>query len=198
MNKTIIYILTAAVMICMMGIAHAEAPQWKIDPAHTGIYFGVDHIFSKVKGQFKEFDAEVFFDRNNLAESRTVFTVKVNSVYTNNTKRDGHLQSDDFFGEKRYPEMRFESKSVKHTGGNQYMLDGTMTIKDVSRNIQVPITFFGTKDDPFDPKKEVTGFEARLTIDRLDYNVGNGKFLEMGIVGREVEIFITVEATKKK
>lgn len=198
MNKTITYIFTVAVMICMAGLAHADTPQWRIDPAHAGIYFDIDHIFSKVKGHFKDFEAEIYFDRNNLAESRAVFTVKVKSIDTNNTKRDGHLQSDDFFSAKRYPEMRFESTSVKHTGGNQYMLDGTMTIKDVSRNIQLPFTFFGTMTDPFNPKKEVAGFEASLTIDRLDYNVGNGKFLEMGVVGREVEILITVEATREK
>ncbi len=198
MNKTITYLLIVAAMICMAGLAHADTPQWKIDPAHTGIYFDINHIFSKVKGHFKDFDAEIYFDRNNLAESRAVFTAKVNSIDTNNTKRDSHLQSDDFFSAKRYPEMRFESTSVKHTGGNQYMLAGTMTIKDVSRNIHLPFTFFGTKADPFNPKKEVAGFEASLTIDRLDYNVGNGKFLEMGVVGREVEFFITVEATRKK
>ena len=198
MNKSIKYVLIVAGIIFTAGLAHAEAPRWDIDPAHTGIYFGVDHIFSKVQGHFKEFDAQLAFDPDNLTAGRAVFSVKVNSIDTNNTKRDSHLKSDDFFSAKAYPEMRFESTAVTHTGGNQYVLEGTLTIKDVSRVVRLPFTFFGTKDHPFDPKQEVAGFETRLTIDRLEYHVGNGKFLELGVVGREVDIFITIEATRRK
>ena len=185
-------------MLSISSIAQADAPQWKIDPPHAGIYFSIDHILTKVKGQFQDFEGQIFFDPDNLEESRAVFRVKVNSINTNNTKRDGHLQSDDFFSAKRYPEMRFESSSITHVNGNQYVLNGTMTIKDVSRKIKLPITFFGTKANPFDPKQDVAGFEARMTIDRFDYNVGNGKFLELGVVGKEVDILITIEATRKK
>jgi polyisoprenoid-binding protein YceI len=198
MKKTSRYILIISLIISISSIAQADVPQWRIDPAHAGIYFSIDHIFSKVKGYFQDFEAQIFFDPDNLAESRAVFTVKVNSINTNNTKRDGHLQSDDFFSAKKYPEMRFESSSITHDNGNQYVLNGTMTIKDVSKKIKLPFTFFGTKPTPFDPKQEVTGFEARMTIDRFDYNVGNGKFLELGVVGKEVDIFITIEATRKK
>ena len=180
------------------GFTAPESGWYAIEVRGDGFRFGVDHIFSKVKGHFKDFDAQLFFDPDNLAQSRAVFTVKVGSIDTNNAKRDGHLKSDDFFSAKKYPEMRFESTAVTHTGGNQYMLEGTMTIKDVSRNIRLPFTFLGSKDDPFDPKKAVAGFETRLTIDRLEYGVGNGKFLKMGVVGREVDVFITIEATRKK
>ncbi len=83
------------------GMAYSEAPKWKIDPAHAGIYFSIDHIFSKVKGHFNDFDAEIYFDPNNLEQSRADFSVKVDSIDTNNTKRDGHLQSDDFFSGKK-------------------------------------------------------------------------------------------------
>ena len=198
MEKAIKYILIISLMISISNIAHADAPQWKIDPAHAGVYFSINHIFSKVKGYFQDFEGQIFFDPDNLGESRAVFRVKVNSINTNNTKRDGHLQSDDFFNAKRYPEMRFESSSITHVNGNQYLVNGTMTIKDVSRKIKLPFTFFGTKPNPFDPKQEVAGFEAKMTIDRLDYNMGNGKFLEMGVVGKDVDILITIEATKKK
>ena len=198
MKKTIKYILIISFMISISSIAQADAPQWKIDPAHAGVYFSINHIFSKVKGYFQDFEGQIFFDPDNLGESRAVFRVKVYSINTNNTKRDGHLQSDDFFNAKRYPEMRFESSSITHVNGTQYLVNGTMTLKDVSRKIKLPFTFFGTKPNPFDPKQEVAGFEAKMTIDRLDYNVGNGKFLEMGVVGKDVDILITIEATKKK
>ncbi len=198
MKNIIKHIFIISLIMSVGSMAYADAPKWKIDPAHAGIYFSIDHIFSKVKGHFKDFDAEIYFDPDNLDQSRASFTVKVKSVDTNNAKRDGHLQSDDFFSAKKYPEMRFESSAVSHLGGNLYMVDGTMTIKDVSRRVKLPFSFLGTKPNPFDPKQEVAGFELSMNIDRFDYNVGNGKFLDYGVVGKYVDVVITLEVTRKK
>ncbi len=196
MKKIFRYIFIISLTLGVSSMAFAEAPKWKIDPAHAGIYFSIDHIFSKVKGHFNDFDAEIYFDPNNLEQSRAAFTVKINSIDTNNTKRDGHLQSDDFFSAKKYPNMRFESSAVTHSGDKLYMVDGTMTIKDVSRKVKLPFTFLGTKPSPFNPKQEVAGFELSMTIDRFDYNVGNGKFLDLGVVGKYVDVLITLELTR--
>ena len=87
MKKTIKYILIISFMLSISSIAQADAPQWKIDPAHAGVYFSINHIFSKVKGYFQDFEGQIFFDPDNLGESRAVFRVKVNSINTNNTKR---------------------------------------------------------------------------------------------------------------
>jgi polyisoprenoid-binding protein YceI len=82
--------------------------------------------------------------------------------------------------------------------GDQYVVKGTMTIKDVSKTVSVPFTFFGIKQSPFDKGSVVTGFEARMAIDRLEYNVGTGKFYEMGVIGKDVDVLISFEATRKK
>lgn len=176
--------------------AHAAAPVWELDMAHSGIHFGIQHIFSTVKGYFDDFKADIRFDPRNLDQSSFDFTVAVKSINTNNTKRDNHLLSGDFFDAGKFETMRFKSTSIKHQGGDQYTVMGTLTVKDVSRDISVPFTFFGTKPNPFNPKQLVAGFEARMTIDRLAYGVGNGKFLEMGVVGKDAEVLITVEATR--
>lgn len=196
MNKIIQYIVIISMVLGVSGMAYSETPKWKIDPAHAGIYFSIDHIFSKVKGHFNDFDAEIYFDPNNLEQSRADFSVKVDSIDTNNTKRDGHLQSDDFFSAKNYPDMHFESSVVTHMRDNLYTLEGTMTIKDVSRNVKLPFKFLGTKPNPFNPKQEVAGFELNMTIDRFDYNVGSGKFLDLGVVGKYVDVLITLEVTR--
>jgi polyisoprenoid-binding protein YceI len=122
----------------------------------------------------------------------------VKSINTNNGKRDGHLQSKDFFDAKKYPEMTFTSQSITHRQGNAYAVTGTMKIKDVSKPVELPFTFFGTQQNPFNAKQEVAGFEAHLTIDRLEYGVGNGKFFEMGVVGKDVDVLLSLEATRNK
>jgi polyisoprenoid-binding protein YceI len=62
----------------------------------------------------------------------------------------------------------------------------------------VPFTLLGVKAHPMAEKSEVAGFEARMTIDRLAYHVGSGKFYEMGVVGKEVDVLISLEVMRKK
>ena len=198
MNKIIK--ISTLVLFCMTLIlqAHATGSEWKLDPAHTGIYFEIDHIYSATRGYFEEFDGKVVFDPDNLGGSRFDFKVEVKSINTGNSKRDSHLESRDFFDVRKFPDMTFQSTAIKKVDSNQYVVDGTMTVKDVSKNISIPFTFFGIKPNPFEKGSEVAGFEARLTIDRLEYNVGSGKYYEMGTIGKDVDVLISFEATRKK
>jgi len=198
MNK--ISSISTVVLFCVTLIlsTHAAGSEWKLDPAHAGIYFEIDHIYSATRGYFEDFDGKVVFDPDNLGSSSFDFKVKVKSINTGNSKRDGHLESRDFFNVRKFPDMTFKSTAIKQVEGNQYVVDGTMTIKDVSKNLSIPFTFFGIKPNPFDKDSEVAGFEARLAVDRLEYNVGDGQYYKMGTIGKDVDVLISFEATRKK
>ncbi|BBO70445.1 hypothetical protein DSCA_43750 [Desulfosarcina alkanivorans] len=188
----LLFLLAAAVP------AQAAAPEWEIDPAHAGVYFSIDHIYSTTRGYFEDFKGTVMFSPEDLTGSRFDFEVTVKSINTGNSKRDGHLNSADFFDSKTYPVMSFKSTAVKHVRDNRYVVEGTMRVKDVSKTLTVPFTLLGVRTHPFDDNKEVAGFEARMVIDRLAYHVGGGKFYDMGVVGKDVDVLITLEVIRKK
>jgi len=198
MKKIINHVVYLFSAFFILSHAHAAAPDWRLDFDHTGFYFTIKHIYSVVRGHFNEYKGTVVFSPDDLENSRFDFEVEIDSIDTNNSKRDRHLNSADFFDSKKYPTMTFKSHAVKHVNGNQYSVEGTLTIKDVSQKISVPFTFFGKKDFPFDNKLEVAGFEAQMTLDRLTYNVGNGKYVEMGVVGKDVEVLISMEVLREK
>ena len=198
MKRLIPMLFVFAALSMPVPFAHAAAPDWTVDKVHSGVYFDIQHIFATVRGSFDEFNAVIRFDPANLEESRFDFAVAVKSINTENAKRDHHLLSGDFFDVKQYPEMIFKSAAIKHLEGNRYAVTGTMTIKDVSRNVTVPFAYFGSKPNPFNPKQLVAGFQAGLTIDRLSYHVGSGQFLKMGVVGKNVTVLISIEATRDK
>ena len=198
MKKTMPIVLVFAALCILVPFAHAVTPDWTVDKIHSGVHFDIQHIYATVRGGFDEFDALIRFDPANLGESRFDFTVAVKSVNTQNAKRDHHLLSGDFFDEGNYPKMAFKSSAISHLEGNRYAVTGTMTIKDVSQNITVPFTYFGSKPNPFNPKQLVAGFEAHMNLDRLSYHVGDGKFFKMGVVGKDVTVLITIEATRDK
>lgn len=198
MNAIVKAIRVSIVGLVVAAQVHAAAPEWTVDSAHSSIYFDVQHIYSTTRGAFEAFSGTVHFAPDDLAGSRFDFEVMVDSINTGNSKRDSHLNSGDFFDSKDYPKMTFTSTAVKHVQDNQYMVEGKLTVKDVSQTVKVPFTFLGTTVHPFQKDNVVAGFEARMTIDRLAYNVGSGKFYEMGVVGKDVAVLITLEVMRKQ
>jgi polyisoprenoid-binding protein YceI len=186
-------ILFFLLFIIVMGPFQAIAQEWKLDPVHTNFYFEVKHTYAAVRGQFADFTGDVYFDPDNLAKSRFDFMIKVNSVDTKVGKRDTHLRSPDFFDAGKYPVMTFKSSKVSHAGDNKYIVEGVLTIKDVSKNLSLEFIYYGQKENPLKQGETVMGLDSRLTLDRLEYNVGDGKFYKMGVVGKDVDVFITLE-----
>jgi polyisoprenoid-binding protein YceI len=178
--------------------SYASAFQWTLDADHSEIRFKINHILTTVSGQFTEFNGDVLFDPDTPETGQFNFIVKVKSINTNNGKRDNHLRSKDFFDADKFPEMTFKSSRIHHLEKNRYALEGLMTIKDVSQKIQIEFEFFQPLPHPFDKQKKVGGFQTNFTIPRLEYNVGNGKFLKMGVVGRDVDVEIAMEALTEK
>jgi polyisoprenoid-binding protein YceI len=140
-----------------------------------------------------DFSGDVYFDPANPGKSRFDFVIKVDSVDTKQGKRDTHLRSPDFFDAAKYPLMTFKSSRVSHGGSNKYIVEGVLTIKDVSRDVALEFVYHGQKDNPLKPGEIVAGLDTRLTIDRLEYHVGDGKFYKMGVVGKDVDILLTME-----
>jgi polyisoprenoid-binding protein YceI len=198
MSKKIYLNIVATLLLFTGTNSMAAAPQWKIDPPHSNIYFGIHHIYATIEGRFTDFDGVIEFDPANLKESRFDFRVKVDSIDTHDRKRDEHLQTGDFFDADKYPEMTFKSRSITHDKGDQYIVDGILTIKDVSQEVKIPFIYFGSRQHPLNPKWMVAGFETHMNIDRLAYHVGSGKFYKMGAVGKDVKVLISIEATREK
>lgn len=170
--------------------------EWRLDPIHSNFYFDVNHTYATVRGFFEDYSGSFLFDPDNLEESKMVFKIETKSINTNERKRDNHLRTAEFFDVKKYPLMTFESKKITKAGGNKFLVDGDLTIKDVTRPITLYLTYYGMKKNPLQPKETIAGFESRLTIDRLDYHVGTGKYYEMGVVGKDVAILVTLEMVR--
>ncbi len=183
----------SALLTCSVNAAPLK---WEIDTAHSGIYFDIRHIFSTVRGQFEHFSGKIMIDEKNASASTVYFEVTVDSVNTNIEQRDAHLKSTDFFEVEKFPVMKFESTSVKHVEDRDYLLEGNLTIKGITHEMTLPFKYLGKTENPMKPGAFVSGFECKFTINRLDYNVGDGSFHKKGLIGKDVDITITLELAK--
>jgi polyisoprenoid-binding protein YceI len=198
MKKTISIFILIFFMPAMASLAIAGAEKWEIDKNHSHVYFDVRHTYATVRGQFDDFSAELQFDPGNLPVSRVAFEVSTKSINTGIPNRDNHLRSEDFFEVKKYPSMTFQSTGLKKIGEHQYSLEGDLAIKGKTKKVALPLTYFGTRENPLKTGQLVAGFETRFSIDRLDFGVGTGQFLKMGVIGNKVDILIALEVLKDK
>lgn len=197
-NKMLLPVIVVFLFGFMGSPLHAEVRAWDIDKEHTNFYFSVDHIYAKVQGRFTDFKGTVVFDPDNLKDSHLSFEIKAKSVDTGIAKRDKHVLSTDFLDVSEYPLITFTSSSISKVGENAYDVHGTLTIKAVSTDLVLPLSYGEAKDHPLASGMEVAGFNGRLSLDRLAYNVGDGKYYTMGAVGKTVDILVTVEVMRKK
>lgn len=171
----------------------SDAPAWSIDKAHSTVQFKVRHFFTPVPGSFDEFDGVVRFDPNNLDGSSIDVTIAVSSVNTKNSDRDEHLRSDDFFDVASFPEMHFKSSAIRQNGENSYIAEGQLTIRDVTKDIELPFEFLGAMEHPMRENTTVAGFKADYNLMRTDFGVGSGNWAMTAVVGDEISIEILME-----
>lgn len=174
-----------------------DAAKWNVDKAHSNVKFTVTHLLvSEVEGSFKLFDGSMETSKPDFSDAKINFTVDVNSVNTDNDMRDKHLKSDDFFGAEKFPQMKFVSTSFKPVGDNKYKLAGNLTIKDVTKPVVFDVTYGGST---VAMGKAKSGFKAKTTINRFDYNLKWDKATEAGglVVSKEVDLVVNAELNKE-
>ena len=153
--KRILQLAIALVLFGFVSLAGAaqQAQEYRFDPPHCNITFMVRHIFVNVPGRFVDFSGTVRFDPKNLEGSLFDVTVQAASLDTFVDKRNEHLRSAEFFDVAKYPEIRFTSSRITHKAGNIYAVKGTLTLKGVSRAVELPVTYFGKKANPMNPQQ---------------------------------------------
>ena len=182
-----------AVFFVFFLTSSAFGYEWQFDKDHSEIRFQVKHILTTVSGSFGEFEGDVEFDPEMPEKGKFNFSVVVKSIDTENGKRDNHLKSKDFFNVNKFPTMTFKSTSISKKMNNIFQVVGVMTIKDVSKKMTIEFEFLNPVIHPFN-KKKLAGFISKFDIRRLDFGVGNGKFLKMGIVGEIINVVLEGEA----
>lgn len=174
-----------------------ENMKWEIDPSHSEVYFKIRHLeIATLTGRFNEITgtAEAEEDFENAVFS---FTANVDSINTNDQKRDAHLKSPDFFDAEKFPTITFHSTKFKRIGDATFELIGKLTIKEVTKPTILEIKYGGTNIDPWGNTK--AGLKFKGKINRRDFGLVWNAAIETGgfLVSDEVKIDANIELLKK-
>ena len=163
--------------------------EYSIDPAHSSINFSVRHmVIAKVRGKFSEYSGQIRIDEEDFTRSSAELRVRTASIDTGVEDREKHLRSADFFDSEKHPEMRFVSRSITKTGDRRYKMSGELTIRDVTKTIELEVRDEGRGKDPWG--NERAGYTVHGSLDRGDYGLRWNQALEAGgvLVGEKVDI----------
>jgi len=181
--------LLLAVLVLSSSIFAAS---FQVDSAHSKITFKVKHLaISNVYGSFAKYDANIDYDINSKKLNALTADVDVNSVDTDNVKRDGHLKSADFFDAKQFPKIAFKLIS---TSGDEAV--GELTIKGITKKVTFDYENNGVIKDPWGNTK--LGLSLETKISRKAFGLTWNKVLETGsfVVGDKITINVDIEAKK--
>jgi polyisoprenoid-binding protein YceI len=173
------------------------AGTWDIDPVHSDVSFSVRHMMvSKVRGRFGKFSGTIVTGED-ITGSKVSVEIDATSIDTNNEQRDGHIRSADFFAVELHPTWTFVSTGLK-VDGDDYVLDGNLTIKGTTRPVSLALDVNGFGPDAYGGYR--AGFTGTTTINRSDFGVDIAMPLDGGgvIVSEKVQIHLEIEAVQQK
>lgn len=192
--KTIQNIFALLVLVSATMLAQTK---WEIDKSHSKVGFNVTHmVISEVDGFFKDYAGNISTSGDDFSTAKVDFTINTKSIFTDNDSRDNHLRSDDFFNAEKFPQMTFKGKSMKKVGDNKFKLVGDLTIRDVTKQVELDVKFNGIVKDPWGNTK--AGFKITGELNRFDYNLKWNTAIETGglVVGKDVELVIDLQLKK--
>jgi len=169
---------------------------WQLDAAHTNVEFAVKHLMiSSVKGRFGEVSGSLKGSLDDTSRFQLEVVIPVESIDTRQSQRDAHLRSADFFDAVKYPVIRFVGTRIKGDVSDEFSLFGDITIRDVTREIELKVANEGTVRDPWGNDR--IGFSAKAKLDRREFGLLYNQALETGgfVVGDEIKISIDAEFT---
>ena len=178
------------------GLVKVPAGTWKVDPAHSSVAFEVKHMMiATVRGHFSSFDGTLEADED-PERSRARGWVDAAGIDTGSPDRDAHLRSPEFFDVDSFPRITLDSTRIRWVEAGTYRVWGDLTIKDVTREVEVEATVQGAGEDPWG--NERVGVAIRGSINRTEFGLTWQQALASGglLVGEEVKVLIDISAVR--
>ena len=189
-------IITSVALLASMTIANAQT--WQLDKSHSSVKFSVTHMMvSETEGNFKSFTGNVSAQKEDFSDLNADFSIQVNSINTDDEKRDGHLKSPDFFDAEKYPTITFKSTSFKKADEKTYKLAGQLTMHGVTKPVTFDVKYNGTAKDPYGNIK--AGFTLDGKINRKDFGLTWNAATEAGglLVGEDLKVQAEIQLVKQ-
>jgi polyisoprenoid-binding protein YceI len=151
-------------LVVLVPSVYAERKTYVPDPPHSQINFIGEALLISAEGYFERWESDFQIDRANLENSTVSITIDAASLNTRIEMRDKHLRSKDFLDVENYPQIKFVSTGISKVDDKNYVIDGNLTLRGVTKAIKVPVTVVFLREND-------ARFKAGFKINRWDYGI---------------------------
>lgn len=176
-------LLVGSLLVCAADLARAA--DWRMDPAGSKLEYIATLQKARVSGTFRQFDARVRFDADRLADSQVDVTVAMTSADMIDADVNKAIRGADWFDSARFPQAVFHTNDIRKTGENGYLARGTLTVKGVEQQIEVPVVWTNEADTA-----TITG---EFTLKRATFRIGLGEWAATDVVAPDVAVKFSVK-----
>ena len=173
-----------SILVIALLIFTGAWAQVKQTVTKSSVTYEIKNMGIKTNGKFGNVQADINFDKANLAGSSIEASIDVNSIDSDNAMRDNHLKADDYFDAAKYPRITMKSTSFKQKGSNNFVGLFNIVIKGKTKAIEVPFTYTDSAN--------MALFKGSFKINRQDFGVG-GKSM---VLADDVNVTLAVETSK--
>lgn len=184
-------------MNTLLAVLLAAATLYHVEPVNGTVSFSVMKWgVIREEGAFRDFRAQIHYDRAQPAKSQVSFQVRTASIDTKNDNRDKTLRSEHFLHVDKYPQITFKSVRVVPKTATTAEVTGDLTIRGVTRRITAPVRLIGISKAG---GRELAGFETEFRINRNAFGVTGGGWVKEfpGVLGEEITIRIIAGGVTK-
>jgi polyisoprenoid-binding protein YceI len=166
----------------------AVASPWTVDMETSRLGFVASVMGGSQEGQFSTFDAQITFSPDDLGAARVHLDIDIASAATGQDQMDSALPTSDWFAVAEFPMATFQSTEFRHIEGDAYEMDGTLTVRDVSKDLTIPVTIAIDGDSAI--------ANGAVDLARTEFGVGQGQFASDNPVGFSVQVVFELRASR--
>ena len=144
--------------------------RWELDPTHSSV--GISVSFARFNARFADHDGTVVIDGSDPAASTVDVAIRTASFDSGMPMRDAHVAAPDFLDAAGFPDITFHGERITVVDGadGRYLLEGRLTLHDVTRRQRFDVLFHGAGPDMTGNTR--LGFGITGTLSRQGFGVG--------------------------
>lgn len=186
-------LLTRAAITPLVFLAgmQAEAATWELDPNESRVVFHYSYEGTPYEGEFKDVSATFDIDPTRPGACAFEVTIPIEEISVDSREVKDYLLDIELFDVDQFPTATFSAENCELQSMSSFVADGTLTIRDVTKPMSFPFEFEVEMYDG-QPRFHLT---SEVTIQRLEFGVGQGYWANTAAIPNDVEIEIDVYAS---
>ncbi|MDN3224062.1 YceI family protein [Pseudomonas nunensis] len=179
----------AAIAVAMLGSGCAQAAEYnQVNAAASQISFTYSQFGSRVYGTFGQFEGTLDFDTQKPSAAHAALSIQLASIDAGSSDANTELQKPAWFDTATYPLGVFKSTSVKALGDNRYLFTGDLTLKTITRSVEVQVQLKA--------ESGIGVFVGEFALNRDDFKIGEGEWAD-GVVSKDINIRFRIVAPEQ-